>query len=66
MKKMIQLKLKKKKTNVHDITQTIQHIFSGIPIYNIYEFVVQRKKYFIFEKGDLMETSDKLIKPYKL
>ena len=59
------IKIEKKKTNVHDITQTIQHIFSGIPIYNIYEFVVQRKKYFVFEKGDLMEASDKLIKPYK-
>ena len=61
MKKKITLKKKKKKNfKLNDITQTINHIFSGIPIDNKYEFLKQRKNYFFFEKGDLTEKSDRV------
>ena len=53
-------KKKKKNVKLNDITQTISHIFSGIPIDNKYEFLKQRKNYFFFEKGDLTEKSDRV------
>ena len=51
----------KNNIKVNDITNAIKDIFSGIPIDNKYKFYKQKKKYFYFEKGVLMEKSDNLM-----
>jgi len=53
-------KEKKKKVKLNDITKTISNIFTGISIDNKYEFIIQKKKYFFFEKSDLLEKSDQI------
>ena len=54
---------KKKKIKVNDITNVANHIFTGIPIDNKYQYFKQRKKYLYFENGIVMERSDNLILP---
>ena len=53
-------KEKKKKVKLNDITKTISNIFTGISIDNKYEFIIRKKKYFFFEKSDLLEKSDQI------